>query len=315
MSSPLVSVIVPIYKVEQYLERCLDSILAQDYRPLEVILVNDGSPDGCGDIIRRYEEESPIFQSIWQQNSGLSAARNAGIARATGTYMVMIDSDDFVEPDYVSTMVQIAERKHSDVVICNFYIDFQNGLKIPFPLLTLQKNMTGSSAAQISLGLLRVPTFAWNKLYRRKIFTDSGVSFPSIYYEDIAIASRVLNQAKHVNITQKPLYHYCIRRSGITGNFGVKNVADYLKAAEIIRQYIDEQQLWPVWERPYRNFLRTAEAMLILEITLQKNTIPLKQRHHLIRDVHRRIRHLGAKPGVNEAKRPSWARLKWTKRL
>jgi len=84
MERPLVSIVVPIYKVEKYLERCLDSLVAQDYRPLEVILVNDGSPDGCGDIIHRYEALYPIFHSLWQENQGLAAARNNGIALATG---------------------------------------------------------------------------------------------------------------------------------------------------------------------------------------------------------------------------------------
>src|SRR5664280_35082 len=100
MSGPLVSIVVPIYKVEQYLVRCLDSIVNQQYRPIELILVDDGSPDGCGNIIRRYEAQHPFIRSVWQENRGLSAARNAGIAIATGKYLAMIDSDDYVEPDF-----------------------------------------------------------------------------------------------------------------------------------------------------------------------------------------------------------------------
>lgn len=307
MSTPLVSVIIPIYKVEPYLERCLESIIAQQYRPLEVILVNDGSPDRCGEIIRRYESRDPIFQSIWQENRGLSAARNAGIAQATGKYLALVDSDDFVEPDFISGLVSIAERDQADVAVCNFYIDFPNGLVIPFPLMTLQKNMTGTKAAQTSLSLLRIPMFAWNKLYRRELFTDNDIQFPSIYYEDIAIASRVLNQATHVAITQKHYYHYCLRRSGITGNFGIKNVIDYLKAVELIRHYIAHEHLWDEWEKPYRKFLMTVEAQLILEIALQRNSIPLKSRHHLIRHVHHRIRGLALPPKAGETLIPDFS--------
>ena len=127
MADPLVSIVIPVYKVEKYLERCLDSIVAQIYRPLEVILVNDGSPDGCGDIIRRYEAQWPIFQSIWQQNSGLGAARNVGIARATGKYLALVDSDDYVEPDFISDLVYAAEKNRADIVVCNFILSTQTG--------------------------------------------------------------------------------------------------------------------------------------------------------------------------------------------
>lgn len=296
MPNPLVSLVVPVYKVERYLERCLDSIIAQDYRPIEVILVNDESPDGSGEIIKRYEAQWPFIQSIWQKNSGVGAARNAGIARATGQYLAMVDSDDYIEPDYVSSLVHAAEKENAEVAVCSFYFEFPHGFKIPFPMLTFQKNMSGEEAAQTSLKLLNMPTFSWNKLYRRDLFTEKGISFPSIYYEDLATVSRVLIQARNVAIVNKPYYHYCLRRSGITGNFGLKNVVDFLKAVAIIRQFIWSEHLWSAWEKPYRSFLRTVEVQLFIEINLQKNSIPLKGRSHLVRQVHHRIRVLGSPP-------------------
>ncbi len=297
MERPLVSIVVPIYKVEKYLERCLDSIIAQDYRPLEVILVNDGSPDGCGDIIRRYEAGHPIFRSLWQENQGLAAARNNGIALATGKYVALVDSDDYVEPDFISSMADLAEARQADIVMGNFYIDFpRGGLKIPFRLLTMHKSLSGEEAAQMSLTLLRLPVFAWNKLYRRDLFTSHEISFPSIYYEDVATTSRLLSKAERVAILQKPVYHYCLRSTGITGNFGMKNVNDYLKAVDIIRHFIWDQQLWTSWKRPYRAFLRTVEAQLILAITLQMNKVSVNNRQHLMRQVHHRIQHLALPP-------------------
>lgn len=298
MSDPLVSIVVPVYKVELYLHRCLDSIVAQTYSPLEVILVNDGSPDGCGEIIRQYEAEWPFIRSIWQENSGVSVARNVGIASATGKYLALIDSDDYVEPDFISALVHAAESGNAEVAVCNFFIDFPNGLKIPFPLMTLQKKMTGEKAAQISLKLLSIPTFSWNKLYRRDLFTDSGISFPSIYYEDLAIASKVLSRAKRVAIRHKPLYHYCLRRSGAVGSFGMKHVLHYLKAVNIVRHFIWDEGLWTSWKIPYHNLLRSAEAMLLIEIALQKNMIPFHKRRHLILQVHQRIRRLRLPPNV-----------------
>lgn len=298
MPNALVSIIVPIYKVEEYLERCLDSIIAQRYRPIEVILVNDGSPDGCGDIIKRYEARYPIFRSIWQENQGVGAARNAGINMATGKYLTLLDSDDFVEPDFISRMVKIIEKKNADIVICNFYVDFSNGYRIPFPLMTLHKSMSGDEAAQVSLDLLRLPVFVWNKLYRRDLFTKYEISFPSIYYEDVATTARVLEQAKRVAITHKPIYHYCLRHSGITGSFHVKNIEDYLKAVDIIRHFIWNENLWDAWNKPYRDFLRKTEILLSFETLYRKQLSTKVRKHQLIKEIHTRIKELESPPSM-----------------
>ncbi len=300
MHNPLVSIVVPIYKVEKYLERCLDSIIAQSYRPLEVILVNDGSPDGCGEIIRRYEERWPIFRSIWQENRGLSAARNAGIDMATGTYLALIDSDDFVEPDFIDSLVRLAESKGAQAVICNFYFNFQNGIKIPFPLMTLQKNMTGEEAAAASIRLLTMPTFIWNKLYRLELFKEKNISFPAMYYEDMAILPRLLVQARKVAVINRPLYHYCLRRTGITGNFRMKNVTDYLQAVEMVRQFVWEENLWDSWKRHYRMFLLAVETHLMFAIHVQKNSIPISERRHLTRQIHHRLQLMALPPDPAE---------------
>jgi glycosyltransferase involved in cell wall biosynthesis len=315
MERPLVSIVVPIYKVEKYLERCLDSLVAQDYRPLEVILVNDGSPDGCGNIIRRYEARYPIFRSLWQENQGLSAARNNGIALATGKYIALVDSDDYVEPDFISSMVDLAEERQADIVMVNFYIDFpRGGIKIPFRMLTMHKYLSGEEAAQMSLALLRMPAYAWNKLYRRELFVEHNISYPSIYYEDVATTSRLLIKAERVAIQQKPVYHYCLRSTGITGSFGIKNVNDYLNAVDIIRHFIWDQNLWIAWKRPYRTFLRTVEAQLFLAITLQMNKLSVRSRQHLMRHVHHRI-NLLAQPPEPEAAEPELSLFSLPSRL
>ena len=301
MEKPLVSIVVPVYKVEQYLERCVDSLVAQDYRPIEVILVNDGSPDGCGEIIKRYEEKYPFVQSIWQKNSGVGVARNTGIARASGKYIALIDSDDYIEQDAISCLVDIAEKQRADIIVFNFYFEFPSGKKIPFGLMTRQKNMSGDEAARESLKLLKLPTFCWNKFYKRSLFTDHNILFPSIYYEDLATVSRVLIKAKNVVLVNKPYYHYCLRKSGITGNFGLKNIMDYLSAVDIIRQFIYTENLWESWEKAYRDFLRAVGTQLFIEINFQKNTIPPKDRSKLVRQVRQRIRELTLSPGPLEA--------------
>lgn len=296
MSDPLVSIVVPIYGVERYLERCLDSIVGQQYRPIELILVDDGSPDGCGEIIRRYAAKYPFIRTVWQENQGLSAARNAGIAIATGKYLAMIDSDDYVEPEFISSLVETAEREDADVAICSFFFDFPNGFRVPFQLMTLQTNLSGEQAARMSLHLLRLPAFAWNKLCRTELFANNGIRFPPIYYEDVATMPRVLMKARSVAIIRKPYYHYCLRHDGITGSFGSKNVTNYLQAVDIIRRFIFKEDLWKVWQEPYHDFLRTVEAYLTLAVTLQERNVPAKSRRQLLHGIHARIQDLRLPP-------------------
>nr|NLI49676.1 glycosyltransferase [Propionibacterium sp.] len=294
---PLVSVIVPVYKVEDYLPRCLDSILGQTYGNLEIILVNDGSPDGCGDIMTAYAARDRRIRLVFQTNQGLGAARNRGLSIATGEYVVMIDSDDYVAPDYVSRMVRLASRTSADVVICNFFFVLPSGVKIPFPLMTARRTLTGDQAGQRALDLLSIPTFAWNKLYRRTLFTDPGSTFPSIYYEDVATITRVLARADRVAVTHKPLYHYCLRKTGIVGNFHGRNVRDYLHAVNIIRHFIWDEDLWHVWRRPYRGFLRRVETHLVVSIQ-SRHDLPLRDRLAASRRVVREIRRLRAAPSA-----------------
>lgn len=287
--------IVPVYRVEEYLPRCLDSIIGQSYRSLEIILVNDGSDDGCGDIMTAYAARDRRIRLIFQPNQGLGAARNRGLSIASGAFVVMVDSDDYVTPDYVSRMVRLARRKDADVVICNFFFVLPSGVRLPFPLMTARRNLTGEQAGQRALDLLSIPTFAWNKLYRRELFAGPDISFPSIYYEDVATIAQVLARAERVAVTHKPLYHYCFRKSGIVGNFSGRNVRDYLRAVNIIRHFIWDEGLWEEWRRPYRGFLRRVETQLVVSIQTRRD-LPLSDRLAASRRVIREIRRLRSTP-------------------
>lgn len=125
----LVSVIVPIYKVEPYLEKCVDSILAQTYPDLEVILVDDGSPDGCGDICERYAAQDARVRVVHKENGGLSSARNAGLDVATGDYVLFTDGDDWIEPEMVSVLVAAGTANDADVTTCNLRSESTSGEK------------------------------------------------------------------------------------------------------------------------------------------------------------------------------------------
>jgi glycosyltransferase involved in cell wall biosynthesis len=118
----LVSVVIPVYKVEKYLRQCLDSVLAQTYRELEMIVVDDGSPDGCPAIIDEYAARDSRIVAIHQQNGGYGKAVNAGIARARGKYIGIVESDDYIEPDMYARLAEAAERTGADLTRCTFSV-------------------------------------------------------------------------------------------------------------------------------------------------------------------------------------------------
>ncbi len=291
MDSELVSMIVPIYNVEAYLNRCLDSIVAQTHRPLQVILINDGSKDGSQAIVDRYVAKWPeLFTSVLQENQGVGAARNRGVALAEGEWICFIDSDDYIEPNYVKGMLKIALQKGSDIVVSNFFMESANGLKVPFPLMTLYRNLSGEKAAKESLNLLTVPNFIWNKLYRTRLFREHEISFPQMRYEDVAVTAELLLHARLVSVTQKPYYYYCLRKTSIVGAFNERNVQDYLQVVKLVGDFLVRKGLMPRWRSAWHTFLRHVGAQLNAQIMFQIKGIRSIERLRLIREVRCELR-------------------------
>ena len=117
----LISIVIPVYNVEDFLERCLDSVSCQTYKETEVIIVNDGSTDSSPEIIERYVEEYPNFKSFTIENSGQGGARNFGIEKANGEYIAFLDSDDYISPNCIELLAETAKRENSDIVVCSCY--------------------------------------------------------------------------------------------------------------------------------------------------------------------------------------------------
>ena len=175
MNYYLISVIVPIYKVEKYLHKCIDSILAQTYTNLEIILVDDGSPDNCGKICDEYAAKDSRIKVIHQPNGGLSAARNAGLDIATGDYIGFVDSDDYIAPDMYEKLYNALVKNDADMAIC----DYQRfGNELPYDEMSLTTEViTGLQAMEKQNTVINCSfVVAWSKLYKSFIF--SNVRFP-----------------------------------------------------------------------------------------------------------------------------------------
>lgn len=210
---PAVSIIVPVYKVEPYLRKCIDSICNQTLREIEIILVDDGSPDNCGKICDAYAAQDDRIRVIHKENGGLSSARNAGMAIAKADIFGFVDSDDWIEPDMFALLYHNLLKENADISVCGRYVHKNKKIKI-------QGNAAYSvhSSSEAIRNIFQLPgagVAVWNKLYRRHLFSD--IRFPEgRIYEDIFIMPRLMDLANRIVFDMQPKYHYLIRSGSIT---------------------------------------------------------------------------------------------------
>ncbi len=233
--SELISIIIPIYKVENYLKRCIDSVVHQTYQNLEIILVNDGSPDGCGKICDEYAEADQRIKVIHKENGGLSDARNAGIEIATGNDLCFIDSDDWVDCHYVEILYMVMVRRNADISFCHFLeTDTETICKQKKPIKIFEySNMEALGIIDaVPLMAASVPLVtAWGKMYKAFLFKE--IRYPvGKKHEDEYLAHRVLFQAKKIVRITEPLYYYWQRPDSITGSFHIENRLDAIQALQ-----------------------------------------------------------------------------------
>lgn len=218
----MISIIIPVYKVEPYLDRCIESVVNQSYRELEIILVDDGSPDRCGAMCDEWADKDSRIQVIHQQNEGLSAARNAGIDRATGEYLCFIDSDDWIESDMMDHLLRAAS-KAADIVCCNFVYEYgkqleSNALSVKslcdYQFQTEMEMDGASFLKMMKRNLYAVCEVAWNKLYQRNCFEDYRYPEGKIHEDEFAIHHLIYPCRKIVCIPYVG-YHYVQRRNSI----------------------------------------------------------------------------------------------------
>ena len=229
VSQPLVSVIVPIYKVEDVLARCLDSLCRQSLRDIEIILVDDASSDRCGEICDRYAAEDVRFKVIHHpENRGLSAARNTGIANASADYLMFVDSDDWVHVDFCKLPYECAEQQQADLVLFSYQPINKNGL--PGLKKKADNRVSGklSRLEAIELMLNKIGVSAWNKLYSRNLFQT--VSYPEGYfYEDIGTTYKTVLLADTIYYLDDVLYYHCFHEGSITTLKTEKLYSDYFE--------------------------------------------------------------------------------------
>ena len=230
-NNPLISIIVPIYNVEKYLEKCVDSLIKQDYRPIEIILVDDCSTDGSALIAKKYAEEYPDFCFLIQRdkNGGLSAARNSGMIVAKGDWISFVDSDDWVSDDYVSELATTAFKSSADVVLGNADYVYDSG---EMKSASAFGNLKPGADQKEIIALCR--SYAWGRLFKTSLFMDGDISFPEDIKrsEDIGTIIPILTKSKSIALLEKSIYFYYQRSNSLSNTNKNIDLAFYPKTLQ-----------------------------------------------------------------------------------
>ncbi|WP_223067913.1 glycosyltransferase [Paenibacillus caui] len=253
----LISVIVPVYNVENYLPKCLDSICGQTYSRLEIIIVNDGTKDGSERIIDEYALRDKRIKMVVKPNGGLSSARNAGMEIATGDYVAFIDSDDWIAPEMLEHMYDTAEAGNCDLVVCNYDKVFADHTERSF--LQMKEEIVDVRKLGLAEYMYRyLFTYAhghevWNKLYRRDILVQNAIRFEpnkEIFSEDLLFNLYVLCHARNIAAIDRSFYFYLQREGSLMQAPSPQIGAQYVTLVERFKHYCDRlsrrQEIEPV---------------------------------------------------------------------
>lgn len=212
-----ISVIVPVYNTEKYLRKCLDSLVNQTLKELEIIVVNDGSPDNSEKIIKEYEKKYPEkIKGYKKENGGLSDARNYGIKKATGEYITFFDSDDYVELDAYEAMYNKAKEHDFDIVACDLRYIYEDSGKTQVVGCNIDSDLL--TKEQIKKAMLKIYPAACNKIYKKELFKN--IEFKKgVWFEDVELMYRLLPSVNYIGVVKEPFINYLQREGAITSTF------------------------------------------------------------------------------------------------
>ena len=256
----MVSVIVPIYKIPEYLSCCIDSILAQTYPDFELILVDDGSPDDYGRICDDYAKRDNRIKVVHKVNGGLTSARNAGLEVAKGEWIMHVDGDDWIEPDMIESLIEAAQITGADMVIGDFvkYGPSAGYNKLPTWGSDKKKSMSNYLAYTM--------TTIWGSIARRSLYADHSLKSPEgiSYCEDFHLIVRLCHFANKIVNVHRPFYHYRYRPTSIMSNMNGKTEADEQWVYQDTIRFFKEQGVYEDYRKVMSwRVLKSAQELLL----------------------------------------------------
>lgn len=296
MKKGLISVIIPVYKVEKEIRRCIESVLKQSYQNIEIILVDDGSPDDCPQICDEYKEKDNRIKVIHKKNGGLSDARNTGLDIANGEYIAFVDSDDWVENDYIECLYTNAVEENADISVIGYTMVWEGGRTRRFSQDTEYYVFNREQAIRELLIQNKFSCMVCQKLYKAYIFQD--IRFPvGKLYEDVAIGLSTFLKANKVVVSGRAKYNYFQRGTSIVNSkFNVEKLY-FLKCCRDIIEYSDTHS--KIYDKEAHTFYLRALMTFILEIYQSNSNYELlkdleneirKQKHYIWRNPYLQFR-------------------------
>ncbi len=269
MSNLKISVIVPVYNVENYIRKCLDSILAQDYENFEIIAVDDESPDNCGKILDAYAEKYPEkIVVIHQKNKGLGGARNTGIEAAKGEYLLFVDSDDYIASNMISCLVSDIKNTNADIAVCGFTYIYEHGNTKKSKDSGFEYHTAYSLIDNTNL--ITILPAACNKLYKKDLFVKNQIRFPErVWYEDIRTTVKLIACSNAVVFTDSCPYFYFQRDGSIIHSGNIERNAEIFLAFDDIYSYFKQNGL-------YEQFYSELEFMTVRSVFWDSSVRVLK---------------------------------------
>lgn len=255
---PKVSIIVPVYNVEKYIERCLNSLVNQTLKDIEIIIVNDGSADGSKGIIQKYLNKYKNIVYLEKENGGLSSARNYGIPYAKGEYIGFVDSDDYVELTMYEKMYNKAIEEKSDMVECDFIWEYPNK----------KREDIGKMYSSKKEAIVEARVVAWNKIIKKDIIEKTKITFPEgLRYEDIEFFYKIVPYLDKISFVKETLVHYVQRESSIA-NTQNERTGEIFKIWENVLNYYIENNIF----NEYRSELEYSYTRILLCSSLKRIT-------------------------------------------
>ena len=270
----IVSIIIPVYKVEKYMNRCIESIMNQTYKKIEIILVDDGSPDNCGKLCDEYAKKDKRVVVVHKENGGLSDARNAGIDIAKGKYIAFVDSDDYVDNDYVEILYKAISEDKSDIAISSHKVMYENGTILE--KATGERNiLTQKETIKRILYDEGIDLSAWAKLYKKELFKT--MKFPKgRLFEDAAITCKIISLTEKVSLVSKSTYNYIIRNDSITTKDFTPSKMDLITSTKEMSEYVKEK--YPDLEDATNRRVMYAYLSTLSQLAMSNKRFPEEQK-------------------------------------
>ena len=307
MECDKITVVIPVYNVEDYLDRALKTVVNQTYKNLEIIIVNDGSTDNSEDIVLKYKEKDKRIIYIKQKNAGLSEARNAALKEMTGEYVFFFDSDDFLELNIIEILYEAIRKENADMAICGYY-SYNEDSDVRHETNHINENVEIIDTQKINFMKEqyihhKYENHVWDKLYKTSIIKENHLKFNSQMIEDILFNMEIYPYLNKIVYIKQPLYNYCIRNTSITGKYNVNLFDMYVQLFELLEKYSKERNIdfsyqkffeYNIYNllvlcannhfknRKYKNFLNDIEK-------LYKNQKLMKYNEQLENDIHELI--------------------------